>query len=309
MDLKDISYIIAVCDHKSISQAAQHLYISQPALSQQIHKIESQMGKPLFTRSGHTMVPTAVCRLIAEQGRKLLTERDMLMYAVHHLQETPEEELHFGMSPFYARHLLPGILLYFQQNFPQYTLSFLDRGSSRVLEQEVLDGRLDCCLVPMYPAHPDLDYILIGRENIYLAVPRDHPLNKMVSPDGTIDITKTRDELFILHQDRDKVAELQKKLFAYAGFAPRAIHSTSGWDVIISFVRSGMCLGTITDLILGDYPAEDMPCYYPIQNIDMSRHFAFAYRRGSVLTPAMEKLLEVCKKEFALTKERAHQKK
>ncbi|MBR5230739.1 MAG: LysR family transcriptional regulator [Clostridia bacterium] len=306
MDLKDISYILAVFNHKSISQAAQSLYISQPALSQQIHKIELQLGKPLFTRSGHTMLPTAACRLIAEQGRKLLTERDMLMHAVHHLQETPEETLRFGMSPFYARHLLPGILKHFQQNHPQYTLNFLDRGTSRTLEQDVIDDKLDCCLVPMYPAHPDLDYLLIGKETIYLAVPREHPLNQLVAPDGTIDITKTRDELFILHRDRDKVSELQNKLFAYAGFTPRAIHSTSGWDVVISFVRSGMCLGTITELIIGDYPAEDMPCYYPIQNIDMSRHFAFAYRRGSVLTPAMEQLLEISKIEFARTKARTH---
>ena len=308
MDLKDISYILAVFNHKSISQAAQSLYISQPALSQQIRKIELQLGKPLFTRSGHTMIPTAACRVIAEQGRKLLTERDMLMYAVHHLQETPEETLSFGMSPFYSRHLLPGIYKYFRKNHPQYTLNFLDRGNSFSLEQDVVEGKLDCCLVPMYPANPDLEYLLIGQETIYLAVPREHPLNQLVSPDGTIDITKTRDELFILHRDRDKVSELQKKLFAYAGFSPRAIHSASGWDVVISFVRSGMCLGTVTELIVGDYPSDDMPCYYPIQNIDMSRHFALAYRRGSVLTPAMEKLLEISKAEFARAKARTSAK-
>ena len=76
MDFKDISYIIAVCDHNSISQAARTLFITQPALSQQIHRIEQQLGKTLFVRTGHTMTPTPVSRIIAEQGGNVT--------AVHH---------------------------------------------------------------------------------------------------------------------------------------------------------------------------------------------------------------------------------
>ena len=57
MEFKDISYIIAICEHKNISQAARSLFISQPALSQQLQKIEAKLGKPLFVRSGHTMTP------------------------------------------------------------------------------------------------------------------------------------------------------------------------------------------------------------------------------------------------------------
>ena len=113
MDFKDISYIIAVVEHQSISQAARSLYISQPALSQSIRKTELELGKPLFHRIGRAMTPTAACQMIVASGRKLLLEREMLLNTVAHLQDEPHEVLRLGMSSFYCRHLLPGILQHF----------------------------------------------------------------------------------------------------------------------------------------------------------------------------------------------------
>lgn len=304
MEFKDISYIIAIYEHKNISQAARSLFISQPALSQQLHKIEAQLGKPLFIRSGHTMTPTAVCRIITEQGHKLLTERDMMLRAIKQLQESPEETISFGMSPFYARHLMPGIMQYMRKNCPQHTVAFADRGHSAALEQSVIEGKLDCCLLPMYPANPELEYLPVGMEEIFLAVPCDHPLAMLSSQDNTIDIAITKDEPYIMHRDIDKIAALQDKLFSDAGFTPHTVYTATGWDMIISFVRVGMGLSLVTELINDDYHLENMPRFYRIRNMDMSRLFALGYRRGSVPTPAMQQLLEASRLEFAQKKSR-----
>jgi len=305
VEFKDISYIIAVYDHKSISQAAHSLFISQPALSQQIHKIETQLGKLLFMRTSHSITPTAACRIIVEQGRKLLAERDMMMYAVNHLQDAPEESLAFGMSPFYSRHLLPGILYHFQKHHPQYTLHFADKGNSLTLEKEVIEGKLDCCLVPMHPANPGIEYLPIDTEEIFLAVPRDHPLNHLSLPDGSMDVALTKDEPYIMHRDSDKVAALQEKLFVNAGFKPHISHTATGWDTVTSFISSGMGLGLLTELVYGDYRPENLPCLYRVRNMDMSRTFALGYRRGRILTASMSCLLEAAKSEFARLKTRA----
>lgn len=304
MDFKDISYIIAIYEHKNISQAARSLFITQPALSQQLHKIETKLGKALFVRSGHTMIPTSACRIITEQGHKLLAERNMMLRAVQQLQESAEEKISFGMSPFYARHLMPGIMQYMRRNCPQHTVSFADRGHSAVLEHSVIEGKLDCCIVPMYPANPELEYLPIGMEEIFLAVPHDHPLATLHPTDNTIDIAITKDEPYILHRDIDKIATMQDKLFSDVGFAPHVVYTATGWDMIISFVRCGMGLSLITELILNDYRMEDMPHFYRIRNMDMSRLFALCYRRGSVPTSAMQMLLEASRREFSLQKSR-----
>lgn len=304
MEFKDISYIIAVVDNNNISQAARALFITQPALSQQIHKIEKRLGKQLFIRSGHTMTPTPACRIIAEQGRKMLAERDMMMYAVQNLQDSAEGKLAFGMSNFYSRCLLPGILNYFRVNYPQYVLQFRDRGSSVMLEKDVIEGTLDCCLLPTLPANPELEYVPIGVENICLAVPRDHPINQLAEPDGYIDINLTRNEPYIFHRESDKIALLQESLFANIGFTPPTSYTATGWDTIISFVTSGIGLSLMTEMIAGDYRPEALPNFYRIKNMDMSRQFALAYRRGRPVTPIIEKLIECASNEFARQKAR-----
>lgn len=308
MEFKDISYIISVVDHNSISQAARMLFITQPALSQQIHKIEQKLGKPLFIRSGHTMTPTPACRIIAEQGRKLLAERDMMLHAVKYLQDSAEDRLSFGMSPFYSRRFLPGILNYFRQNHPEYVLQFRDRGASVQLERDVIDGMLDCCLLPTLPANPELEYVPVGTENICLAVPRDHPINQLATPDGSIDINLTRNEAYIIHRESDKIALLQETLFANVGFTPRESYTATGWDTIISFVSSGIGLSLMTELITGDYRPETLPRFYRIKNMDMSRQFAVAYRRGRPVTPIIEKFIECATNEFAHQKARLYLK-
>ncbi len=304
MEFKDISYIIAICEHKNISQAARSLFISQPALSQQLQKIEAKLGKPLFVRSGHTMMPTAACRIITEQGHKLLAEREIMMYALQNLQDTTEDRLSFGMSPFYARRLLPGILKHFRVNFPQYVLHFRDTGNSLRLEKDVLDGVLDCCLLPTLPANPELEYVPIGTEHILLAVPRDHPINQLATPDGSIDINLTRSEPYIIHLESDKISLLQNTLFSSINFTPQNKYTASSWDTVISFVGNGMGLSLMTELIASDYRPETLPNFYRIKNMDMSRQFALAYRRGRPITPIIEKLIECATDEFTRQKAR-----
>ena len=298
MDFKDISYSIAVVEHQSISQAARSLYISQPALSQSIRKTELELGKPLFHRIGRAMTPTAACQMIVASGRKLLLEREMLLNTIAHLQDEPHEVLRLGMSSFYCRHLLPGILQHFQQHFPNVQLDVAEVKSYE-LERRVADGQLDFCVLPVYPMHPELEYTPVGVENIYLCMHRSHPLNQLAEPNHTINIQYTREEGFVLQNSVAKAHSLQERLFAYAGFKPHIIYESSTWEVAIAFVISGIGISLLPDFMLGDQPEEERPCYYRIQNIDTTRPFGLGYRHGAVLSPAAEELVKVIRSEFS----------
>lgn len=303
MDFKDISCVIAIYEHKNITKAAESLYITQSALSQQLQKIETRLGKPLFIRSNHTITPTPAGRIVIEHGQKLLTERNMLLYAVEHMSDMPEEQITIGLSPFYSRHLLPGIVERFQKDYPQYVLRYFDNGTAHSLEKSVADGKLDCCVVPMIPLNSDVEYWPIGTEEFFLAVPHNHPINQLSLPDKTLDLALTKDEPYIMHQEHSKVYFLYDKVFQVAGFKPHVKYTAVGWDTILSFVNKGMGLTLISELITNDYPPDNTPCFYRIHNTDASRLFAFGYRRGRIPTPAMLTLLEVVKEEFALQKQ------
>lgn len=79
MDFKTIEYICAINDAKTISQAAKNLFISQPALSQQLSKAEQELGIPIFVRTGNKMVPTIAGETLIREGREMLMAREKMM--------------------------------------------------------------------------------------------------------------------------------------------------------------------------------------------------------------------------------------
>lgn len=73
MDFKALEYICAISEAQTISQAAKNLFISQPALSQYLSKVEQELGTPLFVRTGSTMTLTSAGAIVVREGRALLT--------------------------------------------------------------------------------------------------------------------------------------------------------------------------------------------------------------------------------------------
>ena len=88
MDFKALEYICAISEAQTISQAAKNLFISQPALSQYLSKVEQELGTPLFVRTGSTMTLTSAGAIVVREGRALLTARKELMGPVSYTHLT-----------------------------------------------------------------------------------------------------------------------------------------------------------------------------------------------------------------------------
>ena len=142
MDFKGIEYVCAIYEAKTISQAAKSLFISQPALSQYLAKLEQELGTTLFERAGSAMIPTTAAEILVRDGRALLNARQEMLGQVNSLTQTHKETLRFGISPFYSKYYLPLLLPYYREHHPNVHLSIVEQTSTE-LEQQVLDGTLD----------------------------------------------------------------------------------------------------------------------------------------------------------------------
>lgn len=174
MDFKALEYICAISEAKTISQAAKNLFISQPALSQYLSKIEQSLGTPVFVRSGNVMTLTSAGEILVREGRALLMAREEMMAQVTGLSSAGAETLCFGVSPFYSKYYLPLLLPYYRAHFPHIRLKIIEQSSTE-LEQQVLDGTLDLCFIPAEPMREGLTYRPIYMEEIMIALPPAHP--------------------------------------------------------------------------------------------------------------------------------------
>ena len=100
MDIKDIRYFIAIAEGRSMSQAAKDLFVSQPALSLIVKKLETEFGTKLFTRKGNSLELTVAGEHLLKKGRQLLEEHESLISDIQSLTAEKKESISFGISSF-----------------------------------------------------------------------------------------------------------------------------------------------------------------------------------------------------------------
>ena len=299
MQLKAIEYFIAIVETGSFTKAAEKLFISQPALSQQIRKLEDELGTKLFDRTRHSAELTEAGVLFLQEGRRILQIYNQFLQRIFELEHPTEEVVHFGISPFYSRYYLPLLLPPLINAHPALRYEVTEN-YSYVIEKALIDGKLDFCMVPLAPKNPLLIYEPIYQETILLAVPQDSSVNRFAfSVNGVnyIDLQAVRQEPFIALKPIQKISEYSRQLCEQAGFSPNIICETMNWDTLNKLVSTGLGVGFVPDLLIGQLEEEIRPRYYHLLP-DAQRIYTIAYRQGDTLSRSARVMVEVFRKAF-----------
>ena len=142
MNLQQLEYILALEEHQSFSKAAEAKFISQPALSMMIQKLEDELDLKLFDRSKKPIVPTAVGRPVIDQARVILREVKKLEEINRSLKKTLQGELSIGIIPTLAPYLLPLFLKPFLEKFPEIHIKIYEN-TTEVIVDKLKTGMLD----------------------------------------------------------------------------------------------------------------------------------------------------------------------
>lgn len=147
MDRRELEYIIVIAQEKNLSKAAERLYVSQPALSRFLLKLETQAGLPLFERKKRQLVPTLAGELYLDTARKMLQLDQDLERQLKKLRECTHGKLTIGITPGRGHTVLPRVLPDFQEKYPDYELTILEE-DVQTLEQQLQADALDLAFLP-----------------------------------------------------------------------------------------------------------------------------------------------------------------
>jgi DNA-binding transcriptional LysR family regulator len=175
MDLRQISYFVAVFEEGTITRAARRVHVVQPALSMQIAKLERELGQRLFERLPKSMVPTAEGRTLYRLVQPIL--RDLAQARTHmkQLRSEVSGRVTIGVLSSLASSVIPAALARYAEAYPQVEVSIADGYSSTFVEW-VNAGTLDLAIINKPPrkigliTHPLLD------EEMVIVGARDTPL-------------------------------------------------------------------------------------------------------------------------------------
>src|SRR5205809_1154349 len=175
MEVHQLAYFESVSRHLHFTRAAEELNVAQPVVSQEVRKLEDELGTPLFHRMKRNVALTEAGTLFLRHTRAILQQLEEARVEVQELSGLRKGSLAVGAPPSVGTHLLPKALAAFSRKHPGISLTFREAGS-RTLVKLLEDGELDLAVVIQPIRHPALETLPLLEEELLLAVPRGHPL-------------------------------------------------------------------------------------------------------------------------------------
>ena len=176
MDIAALQAFAAVAEHTSFSEAAEQLYLTQPAVSKRVRQLEDDLGVALFDRIGRKVSLTEAGLALLPRARRLLNDAREIRRALADLSGDIKGRLVMGTSHHIGLHRLPGALRHFTRSYPKVELDirFMD---SEAACHAVEIGDLELAIVTLPPSPlPHLSMQTVWDDPLVFMTAPDHPL-------------------------------------------------------------------------------------------------------------------------------------
>ncbi|THF81204.1 LysR family transcriptional regulator [Cohnella fermenti] len=293
MELRLLHYVIQIAIERNFSRAAEKLHIAQPSLSQQLSKLEKELGILLFKRSTNSVELTYAGSIFVERAKQIVDMTEQLRQEMEDIADLRKGRILVGSLPITGAHVLPDVLTAFRLSHPNIEIALVEETTTQ-LEQLTASGGTDVSLLSLPLIEPSLAYEPIIEEEIYLAVPPDHRL--AAAAKEAIDLADMKDESFVLLKRGQGFRAIAYDLCQQAGFAPRVVFESSNIETVQSLVAAGMGIGFVPHMVArSGLGAVHAPVYIRLNN-KPTRTLVIAYRKGRYLSNAAEAFIEIFRK-------------
>lgn len=295
MELRQLQYTIQIAEERNFSRAADKLHIAQPSLSQQLSKLEQELGVKLFQRNTSSVELTHAGASFIEHAQKILDAVEQLRQEMDDISQLRAGRVVIGSMPITGSHLLPYVLPAFKETYPEIQVNLLE-DTSLNLEKLTAGGGTDLSLLSLPLQEASLTYEPIGEELIDLAVPPGHPLAELEHDPEGVALERLKDEPFIVLKKGQGFRTITIDLCKSAGFEPNVVFESNNIETVQSLVAAGMGITFVPRFIARAKRSELIPIYVPLADPVPSRTLVIAYRKGRYLSKAAEAFIETFKK-------------
>jgi DNA-binding transcriptional LysR family regulator len=296
MEVHQLAYFESVSRHLHFTRAADELHVAQPSVSQQIRKLETELGTPLFHRMKRRVALTEAGQRFLPHARAVLQQLEEARVEVQELTGLRKGTLAVGAPPSVGTHLFPRALAAFSQRHPGIGLSFRE-GGSRTLVHLLEQGELDLAVVIQPIRHPALETMPLLEEELLLAVPLGHRLADETR--GRLPLAELRDEPFVMLREgaydlRDQTLAACRKV----GFEPRVVLDGCEMDSVLRFVAAGIGVAILPEMVLSDVDPAIGPAAVRLQGARLSRSLVIARRRDRYFSAAGREFARVLRERL-----------
>jgi LysR family hydrogen peroxide-inducible transcriptional activator len=283
MELHQLRYFCAVAETGSFSRAAEQSHVSQPSLSQQIMKLEGELGARLFDRLGRSVRLTDVGKTFLPRARSVLRELEVAKGDVVERKDSISGLVTVGVIPTVAPYFLPSRLTSFSRKFPQALLSVMEE-ITPVLLDRLRAGAIDVAVLALPIRGHEFETAPLLTERLFAALPKNHKLAKRRS----LALKDLHSEPFLLLRDGHCFRDTAVAACDRAHLHPQIVFESGQFSSLLSMVGAGMGISIVPEMVI----EKNSPCrYVPIADEQATRTIGTVVLRGRSLTRANQAFL------------------
>lgn len=240
---KEHLYVSTIAQCGSITKAAEQLFISQPSLTQALHRLEAEYGAPFFHRGRSGLLLTGAGQAYLDAADHMERLFHKMQYDIGRVSCSQHGRLNLGITTFQGGILLPEVLNTYHRQHPLVDLKLLESSSAQ-LERLAYEGQLDLIILHRPFRDHELEYIPLHREEFYLAVsPENEDYLNAVAQGGAMPILNQEilsRQSFTMLTANQRIRQVADNICTLAGVVPQIHFSTSSFVTALAMVEKGM---------------------------------------------------------------------
>src|ERR1700758_2706651 len=228
MEFHQLRYVCAIADTGSFSRAAERCHVAQPSLSQQVQKLEEDLGARLFDRLGRSVRLTEAGRAFLPHARSILQQMEAARSGVEDKRTDVRGSVAVGVIPTIAPYLIPQYVAVFSKKYPEARLRISEE-TTPILVESLRNLSIDVAILALPLRHKDLELFPIRTEPLFAALPKDDPRAVAES----LALKNLRGESFVMLRDGHCFRDLSLATCTHARITPNIAFESDQFSSVL----------------------------------------------------------------------------
>lgn len=292
MHLHQLKYFVSIVETGSMTKAAERCFISQPSISQQLRKLEDNIGKVLFSRERGKLVLTDSGQVMYEQSRKILASVEEARRRVSYADDTSGGSVSVGVLPTLAPYVLPSTLQSLSTKFPNATVTVREQVSEAIVEAAAR-GEIDILIEvrPFDDTH--LNVVPLFSDDFFVAVNEQSPLADL----DAVTVEALDGLPFIMLEDVHCLAKQIEHYCFNKQFVPKILFQASQLATVRQLIELNYGVSILPGISINDDPGSSIR-YIKLCGGKPAREVVLATSKDRYLSPAAECFVSIVKEQY-----------
>lgn len=295
MNINSLRYVLKIAEEKNITRAANTLFISQSALSQNLQSIESEVGASLFDRTSSPLIPSEAGIMFIDWATRVIESQNQLMSMIKDITNNPRRTLKIGLSPQKSIQIFPEIIKNFYSTNSACQIILEEHPSDKLLDM-LEHNEIDILYDVNHSDNINFSFIPIAIEKMFIAIPNTYSVPNMPNqPYPTIELDDIMEFPVISLSQKQYLGKIIRSLFKHGNRIPNISMECRSADMALKMVSMGIGLTVVPEFALKKNHFKNINIY-ELNHPELTRQVGISYIKENYISNDISLFIRLTKK-------------